>query len=350
MKRAPTGVSALVIAAALAGASPACRSETPKPAVPEGAPPRPVATAVVQALRSAGTVPVPALVQANQRAVLASRVSASVIELPWREGDRVGAGAVVARLDDAALRSALAAAESAARAADLDRTRFEALLAKGAATPREVEESVARAAASRAAVAMARENLAYVALRAPFAGTIASRPARVGDVVSPGAAVIEVEGDSGLEALATVDAASMSRLRPGVSVEVLVDGQPGPLQATVRAIAQAGDPATHRFEVRADLPRSAGLRSGLFARLLAPAAEGPATISVPASAVFARGGLTGVFVVADGVARLRWVAAGVPAGGLVEIRAGLEAGERVALDPAGLADGIPVVNAAAEPR
>jgi RND family efflux transporter MFP subunit len=282
--------------------------------------------------------------------VLAARVSASVIELPWREGDRVGAGAVVARLDDAALRSALAAAESGAQAAEVDRARFEALLAKGAATPREVEESVARAAASRAAVAMARENLAYAALRAPFAGTIASLPARVGDVVSPGAAVIEVEGDSGLEALATVDAASISRLRPGESVEVLVDGQPGPLQATVRAIAQAGDPATHRFEVKADLPRAEGLRSGLFARLRVPAAEGAATLSVPASGVFARGGLTGVFVVADGAARLRWVAAGVPAGGRVEIRAGLEAGERVALDPAGLAEGLAVVDASAEPR
>jgi multidrug efflux pump subunit AcrA (membrane-fusion protein) len=55
----------------------------------------------------------------------------------------------------------------------------------------------------------------------------------------------------------------------------------------------------------------------------------------------ARGGLTGVFVVKDGTARLRWVAAGRTTAGRTEIRAGLDSGERVALDPAGLQDGAP---------
>jgi hypothetical protein len=65
----------------------------------------------------------------------------------------------------------------------------------------------------------------------------------------------------------------------------------------------------------------------------------------PTTALFQRGGLTGLFVVADGKARLRWVAVGRADGGLTEIRAGLEAGERVASDPVGLTDGAPVVGA-----
>ena len=53
----------------------------------------------------------------------------------------------------------------------------------------------------------------------------------------------------------------------------------------------------------------------------------------------------------DGKARLRWVAAGARDGDRVEIRAGVEAGERVVLDPAGLADGAPRATArAAEAR
>lgn len=44
----------------------------------------------------------------------------------------------------------------------------------------------------------------------------------------------------------------------------------------------------------------------------------------------------------DGVARLRWVAVGERSGGTVEIRAGIEAGERVILDPAGLVEGAPI--------
>ena len=99
---------------------------------------------------------------------------------------------------------------------------------------------------------------------------------------------------------------------------------------------------THRFEVKADLPAATGLRAGLFARLLVPGVVADPRIMVPAGALFERGGLTGLFVVADGKARLRWVAAGARDGDAVEIRAGVEPGERVVLDPAGLADGAPV--------
>jgi hypothetical protein len=49
-----------------------------------------------------------------------------------------------------------------------------------------------------------------------------------------------------------------------------------------------------------------------------------------------------VFVVSEGRARLRWVAVGGSEGDRTEVRAGIEAGERVALDPSGLSDGVAV--------
>ena len=198
-------------------------------------------------------------------------------------------------------------------------------------------------AAARAGLASARETLGYTVVRAPFAGVVVARPVHVGDVVSPGAALIEAEGDGGLELEATLEKGLAAAMRPGLEVTAHVDGQPGPVSAVIRSLSPAADPATHRFLVKADLPPSPGLRSGLFARLLLPAAESrdAPPLAVPASAVFARGGLTGVFVVKDGTARLRWVAVGRTSAGLTEIRAGLDAGERVATDPAGLQDGAP---------
>lgn len=311
---------------------------------------RPVTTAAVEGSGGAGTTAVPATVQARQRAALAARMTASVVELPVQEGDRVARGAIVARLDDAALRSALVATQAAARAADVDLARVEALLGKNAATPKEAEESRARAAAAAAAVAAAQDNLTYAVLRAPFEGSVASRPVSVGDVVQPGATVLEVEGQGGLEARATVEADLVSQLRPGVTLDALVDGQPGPLTSTVRAVSASGDPATHRFELRAELPAASGLRSGLFARLLVPSPNGPARLRVPSRAVFQRGGLSGVFVVKDGTARLRWIAPGPTAGTTTEVRAGVDAGERVALAPEGLVDGQSVTEAESEPR
>jgi membrane fusion protein (multidrug efflux system) len=300
-------------------------------AAPAAAPTEVTTTPVVRS-GGAGDVAVPAVVQARQRAALSARMPASVVELPYQEGARVDAGAVVVRLDDAALRSAVTAAHAVASAADADLARTRALLEKGAATPRELEQMTAAASGAHAQLTGARDNLSYAALRAPFAGRVAARRVNLGDVVNPGMPLVEIEGEGGLELRATVESALAAVLRPGARVKALVDGQAGALVATVSAVAPAGDPITHRFELKAELPAAPRLPGvGAAPRLL-----------VPASAVFERGGLTGVFVVDGGSARLRWVAAGSREGDTMEVRAGVEAGERVVLDPADLVDGAPV--------
>ncbi len=332
-------VRALIAATAIAAV--ACGDGKAPVGVPPAGAPRKVTTMEVGRAGAPGEVTVPAVVRARQRAILSAQLSASVLALPFREGDRVAAGAVLVRLDDAALRAAASAAQASFMTAETDLTRTEALLAKGAATPREREEADSRTAVARAALAGSRQTLAYAVVRAPFAGVVVARPVHVGDVVSPGAALVEVEGDGGLELEATLEEALAAAVRPGLEVTAQVDGQPGPVKATIRSLSPAADPVTHRFVVKADLPRAPGLRSGLFARLVVPGVGDDPSLAVPASAIFARGGLTGVFVVKDGTTRLRWVAVGRTSAGLTEIRAGLDAGERVATDPAGLHDGAP---------
>jgi len=336
-------VRAATILTALALGLAACGGHEKKEApVSDLGPARDVRTAEAVETGGSGEASVPASVQARQSASLAARVPASVTELPYQVGQSVAAGAVVVRLDDAALRSALAAAEAGLKAVGADLSRTEALLKKGAATPRELEEMTARMAGAQAQVTAAKDALSYSALRAPFAGRVAARPVNVGDVVNPGMTLVEIEGQGGLDVLATVEQAIAVELRPGAKLRAVVDGQAEPITVTVTTVAPAGDATTHRFEVKASLPATAGLRAGLFARLLVPGQPGEPQVTVPASALFARGGLSGVFVVSEGRARLRWVAPGSRAGDLVEIRAGVEAGERVVLEPAGLVDGSPV--------
>jgi RND family efflux transporter MFP subunit len=311
-------------------------------------PAKDVVTAEVVRGGGVGEVAVPAAVQSRKRAALSARMPASVTELPYQEGQWVEAGTVVVRLDDAAQRAAVAAAEASLQAADSDLARTKALLEKGAATPRELEQMTAAASGARAQLTGAKDNLSYAAMRAPFAGRVASRRVNLGDVVNPGMPLIEIEGEGGLELRATVESELAASLRPGSKLRAMVDGQAGPLTATVTAIAPSGDPTTHRFELKADLTGAAGLRAGLFARLLVPGLAADPRLTVPAAALFERGGLTGLFVVSDGRARLRWVAAGAREGDRVEIRAGVEPGEHVVLEPAGLVDGTPVKQAASE--
>jgi RND family efflux transporter MFP subunit len=316
--------------------------DTSRSAVLEAGPARDVRTAEVVRTGGADEVAVPGAVQAKKRAALSARMLASVVELPYEEGQWVKAAALVIRLDDAALRAAVAAAEAGAKAAEADLDRTRTLVEKGASAPRELDRVTAAASAARAQLTAAKDNLSYSALRAPFAGRVAARRANLGDVAVPGIPLIEIEGDGGLEMRATVESEVAATLRAGAKVKALVDGQPGPLTATVTALAPSGDPTTHRFEVKADLPAASGLRAGLFARLLVSGVAADPHLAVPATALFKRGGLVGLFVVSDGRARLRWVAAGARDGGTVEVRAGVEAGERVVLDPAGLEDRAPV--------
>lgn len=331
------------LVAALSIAALACDRASPPSSASAAAAsstPRSVRTAVVEASAAPGAR-VAATVLARQRATLTSRLAATVEELPFDEGRSVRAGDLLVRLDDLALRSALAAADAAASSARSDRERMERLLERDAATPRETEAARARDAAAEAEVAAARDALRYAGLRAPFAGRIARRLVRQGDVVSPGQSLVEIEGEGGYELRASVDAAAAAAIVLGAALPVEIDGVSGSTVATVRAITPAGDPGTHRFELVADLGSVEGLRSGLYARLVLPAAAAGATseLTIPAGAAFARGGLNGVFVVDHDVARLRWIAAGQREGDRLGVRAGLAAGERIVLDPAGLADG-----------
>jgi membrane fusion protein, multidrug efflux system len=175
---------------------------------------------------------------------------------------------------------------------------------------------------------------------------VASVPVHRGDLVMPGQRLLVLEGDDGYEAQLTVESAAALRLTRGEAVAVRVDGFASPMPGRVRSVAPAGDPQTHRFLARVDLPRDPRLRSGVFASAEVPGLSGGVSrLFIPAQAVFARGGLTGVYVVEGGHAELRWIAVGERQGEVLEVRAGLSAGEKVALSPEGLSDGAPVTAA-----
>ena len=255
---------ALRVAALAAALAPlACGqppSPTPGSSRQEAVAPRVVRTAAVTVLAGAGST-APGAVLARERATLTARFPATVRDLPFEEGAAVRAGDVVARLDDDALRAALAAAEAARLAARSDADRLARLRDRQAATPREAEAASARAAAATAEVAAARDAVAHAVLRAPFAGRLADRLVSEGDVVVPGQPLVAVEGDRGYELRAAVPGAEAAALSPGAEVGAVVDGV-GEVGAVVRAVSPAGDPGTQRFEVIADLDRRRGCAPG----------------------------------------------------------------------------------------
>jgi RND family efflux transporter MFP subunit len=142
-----------------------------------------------------------------------------------------------------------------------------------------------------------------------------------------------------LELEAEVPETELVRIREGQPATVSADGA-GEVAATVRAVAPSIDARTRLGIVHLALPADSGFRPGMFARAEIALGDAPALV-VPQAAVVWRDGKAGSFVIdAEGNARFRGVETGARFGSEVEIRGGLTAGERVALEGAGfLEDG-----------
>ena len=315
----------LLLAAACSGSHP--------PAAPELPPAR---VKLVPAEELGERTWVPATVSAVDHAVLATRVSARIAELTMAEGARVKRGDVLVRLSDDDVRASLKAAESQREVAESQVRRIQALREANAATATEVDAAMTARADALARVEAARATLADTVLRAPFDAVVQRKWVSRGQLVAPGAPLLELNGTV-VELTGTLSEAEAAGLAVNAEVPFRVGTAEG--TATLVALSPGGDPLSHRSAFRARPAAGApALRSGDFGRIGVKGAGGPRR-AVPRTAVVERGDLSGVFVVADGRAALRWLRLGEPEGDQLPVLAGLAPGERVIDSPGNVRDG-----------
>jgi RND family efflux transporter MFP subunit len=335
-------ISSLLLATTVAACGDPEPSRAPAVTTPIGE------TMLVEIESLAAVIPVDGTVTARQQAVVATRLMARITSIEVEVGDHVAAGQVLLRLGtdeiaanrvraEASLRVAEAARDEAARHV----TRMDTLYAQDAVPMVQRDQARLGLVQSESQVmlaeaAMLEVNAAagYAALRAPFAGTVVSRTAGVGDLAAPGVPLVGVAADGPREAVLGVPPELAATLDPGQEIVVRSDAA-GEAAATIRAIASGADARTRTVEVRADLPATWPTGVAVTALVPAGAREG---IAIPESAVVRRGQLTGVRVVTDSGETLRWIrlgrrleTAGAEAAGeaRVEVLSGLESGERI---------------------
>jgi len=281
-------------------------------------------------------------VQAKQHATLEAKLSGRIDKMPVLLGQAVKAGQLVARLDAAEIKARVEQAEASLQQAERDWKRTSALFDQQAATRSDYEAADSRYRVAKAAVAEAQAMMGYVEILAPFDGVVTKKWADVGDLATPGKPLIGLEDPSMLQLEADVPDAIASRIQQDARLAIRIDSLKGELTGTVREIAPTADPASRTLRVKLDLPQTAGLRSGQFARLVVPVGES-SSVRVPTSAVVLRGQLEILFVVTNQRAQLHLVKTGRTIGDEVEILAGLASGESVVVGGAALlTDGQPV--------
>jgi RND family efflux transporter MFP subunit len=280
----------------------------------------------------------------------------------------VRAGQVLVVLDasdlDAQARGARAAAEAAAQsstAAEAEARSAQASLAlarathervlslqsTGSATRQELDEATAalHAAEARAASAAARvleagSNVgraqaasdaagaadAFTRITAPFDGLVSEKLVDPGAMASPGTPLLRIEDTSDFRLEVRMDESRAAHVVTGAAVAVFFDAGP-PVTGTVSEISRAVEADARAFLVKIALPETPGLRSGMFgrARFQGPVRQ---VLTAPAEAIVRRGQMASVFVVENGVARLRLVNVSG-----TEVLAGLTTGDVVIVGP-----------------
>lgn len=226
-------------------------------------------------------------------------------------------------------------AREAVRLAEAGLSQARAGLRQAQAAERQVEvrKQEARVAQaqigqSRAALEIAQVSREYTVITAPFDGVVSARLADPGVLATPATPLLRIQGGP-LRLEASVPESVLSAARVGSAVSVQLDAVPGSnFAARVVEIAPQGDPASHTFTVKAELPAESGARAGMFGRLRLTVGQAR-QILVPAEAVREREGLHYVWVVQDGRAALRLVTVGDRMGESYPVLSGLREGERI---------------------
>ncbi|MCU0911080.1 MAG: efflux RND transporter periplasmic adaptor subunit [Rhodobacteraceae bacterium] len=307
-------------------------------------------------------------IQPAETVIVQPQVEGQATEALFAEvGDAVASGEVLARLSDSALKlqrsqliASLAAAEAGvaqarAQVAEAEASLSEAVRARDRARSLRDSGTVAQAALddteSQATIAQARVNsanqsmasaeaqlglihaqiadvdlsISRTEIRAPVAGVVTERNARIGAIASAGggAAMFTLIRDGALELHADVVDADLLRLAPGQPATIRIAGSNSPIPGTVRLVEPSVNAVTRLGRVRIALDNPAAVRDGMFgeAEIIVAEREAPA---VPVTAVGSDGS---VLRVDEGVVHRVAVTAGIRDGGLLEIREGLDAGE-----------------------
>lgn len=287
------------------------------------------------------------VVQAVNRATLAAQTAGRVLELPFDVNDYVQAGDVVVRFTDVEQRSARAQAEAgleAARAqaaeAESDQRRLADLARRQLVARSQLDQATARRdaaratlAAAEAAVKQAGERVDYTVVRAPYSGLLTERHVEVGETVAPGQPLVSGLSLGQLRVEVQVPQADLSAIRQQQAAVIrLADGRDVPARKVI--VFPTANPQTHAFTVRVELPEmETGLQPGNTVKVRFKLGE-TEYLLVPAAALVRRSEIAAVYVVGEGGrVGLRQIRPGHVFGDKVEVIAGLEAGERVALDP-----------------
>ncbi|MGI8467423.1 MAG: efflux RND transporter periplasmic adaptor subunit [Pyrinomonadaceae bacterium] len=197
-----------------------------------------------------------------------------------------------------------------------------------------IQAAQAAVEAAQTQVATAQQAVADTIVRAPFSGYISARPTAVGEYVTTATPVATILRTNPIKIQIKITEADIPFVTLGRGVSVVVDAYPDrKFSGTVTAVNPALDATSRSATVEAQIENNDNaLRTGMFATAQIIRQGGSMGVFVPKAAVYNDQATQAyrVFVIQEGVAKLRVVQIGAEENDMVQILSGVNADEVVA--------------------
>jgi len=284
----------------------------------------------------------PGTVKSSSEINISPRITARILAIKVKSGDRVHKGDIIARLDPSSQRShersaqaALMAAKAQAKKAAADAKRIKKLYAQEAATKETYDHIIAQYRITQAQVeaansALKESKISYqdTILKAPFDGTIIQRLKQPGDMGLAGSPIVAMHNSAALRLEAAVPTSCAQYIHLGDQVPVKIETLVQRFNAEINEIVPEVDPQTRTILIKASLPISDGLQPGLFGWLEQTCGQHKGLV-IPTAALRKIGQLDIVKVIINKQVQTRQVRIGKHYGQQIEIQSGLNEGETV---------------------
>jgi RND family efflux transporter MFP subunit len=288
------------------------------------------------------------VIEAINQSTLSAQVSGRIEEINFDVDDRVNAGEVIVRIRDNEYRArlqrnraSLAEAKANLKDAQQEFVRIEELIEKKLVSKANFDKaktiltaSEARVAASRALVTESQEQLDNTVVRAPYSGVVVARHIELGETTYVGQKIMTGYSPEYLRVKVNVPQSLITAVRQHRSARVMLLENQLSIATDNLTIFPYANPENHSFQLRADLHESS---QSIFPGMLVKVAfiiGQKQRLMVPADSLVYRSEVVGLYVIDENQQPgFRQVRAGEIFGDNIEILAGLDANENVALDP-----------------